>query len=122
KRGSRRLDRRAAGQRDEGGRGIQCTDGAIREPGAGGRDRSDQGGPLGVAERRIDRVAAPDDRGGHLADSRKESERCVAGWWHGGHVLTSVSIMSLQARVRTRAERACKECGNRPTWSCGGPD
>ena len=37
----------------------------------GRRDRSDQGGALGAAERRVDRVAAADDRSGHLADSRK---------------------------------------------------
>ena len=46
---------------------------------AGGRDRSDQGGPLGAAERRVDRVAAADDRSGHLADSGKEHERRDAG-------------------------------------------
>ena len=34
-RGSRRLDRRAARERDEGRRGLQRTDGALREPGGG---------------------------------------------------------------------------------------
>ena len=57
---------------------------------AGGRDRSDQGGPLGVAERGVDRVAAADDRSGHLADSGSAD-----GWRHarrrryGRHVLGS---------------------------------
>ena len=45
----------------------------------GRRDRSDQGGPLGAAERRVDRLPAADDRSGHLPDSRSRPAR-VPRW------------------------------------------
>ena len=68
-RGPRGRDRRAAREGHEGRRGLQRADRTVREPGEGRRHRSDEGGPLGPAERRVDRVAAADDRGGHLAGS-----------------------------------------------------
>ena len=82
-RGSRRLDCRAAREGDDGRRGLQCADRAVRGPGRGGRDRSDQGGALGAPECRVGRVAPADDRGRHLARFPTPVRRapCLAAAW-----------------------------------------
>ena len=54
----------------EGQRGLQRADRDLRRPRQGGRDRSGQGGPVRVAERRVDCLAAADHRSGHLAARR----------------------------------------------------
>ena len=96
---SRRLDRRPARQRNEGRRGLQCANGAVRGPRRGRRDRPDQSGPIGASERRVHCVASAHDRSCHLADSRRPSERGGGDGRHGRrHVLTR-----LKAVRRTRA-------------------
>ena len=54
---------------------------------AGRRDRSDEGGALGAAERGVHRLAAADDRSGHLPDAGTAQECRGAGWRNGRHVL-----------------------------------
>ena len=73
----------------EGRRGLQRADRAVRESRPGRRDRSDQGGPLGAAERRVDRLAAADDRSGHLADPGSAQERRGGGRRHGRRLLAA---------------------------------
>ena len=73
-------------------RGVQRADRAVRGPRRRRRDRSDQGGPLGAAERRVDRVAAADDRSGDLPDSGSGSGERHARRRHGhGHVTGAVA-------------------------------
>ena len=57
---------RGCGPRDEGGRGLQRPDREVREPGRGGCHRPDQGRPLRLAERGVDRLVAAHHRSHHL--------------------------------------------------------
>ena len=61
---SRRLDRRPARERAERRRGLQRSDGTLREPGKRRRHRPHEGRPNGAAERGLSRIAAADDRSG----------------------------------------------------------
>ncbi len=87
-----RLDRRSEGPRDGTGRRLQRAHGNLREPRQGRCHRSGEGRALCPAERLLHRVAAADDRGPHLRDSRGEEGRAGdAGWRrrrHGRDVLT----------------------------------
>ena len=90
---SRRLDCRAAGEGDDGQRGVQCADRAVRRPGRRGSDRSGQGGPLGTSACRVDRIAPADDRSRDLPDSRSGSgERHVSRRHGHGHVTESGAV------------------------------
>ena len=118
-RGPRGLDRRAAGEGD-GTRGrLQRADREVREPRAGGRDRSDQGGPLRTAERGVDRIAVADDRSGHHADSGKEHGRRDAGRRHGRR---NVLRSSVHEQVRRPSNARCADGlirhvrGKSPSW------
>src|SRR5204863_8686431 len=78
-----------AGEGNEGRRGLQRTNRTLRKPGAGRRDRSDQGGPFCAAKRGLDCLAAADDGSRHLTDSGKASAGRAVRRWHGRHVLKS---------------------------------
>ena len=52
---------------------LQRADRHVRRPGEVGRDRSDQGDPLGSAERRVDRFADADHRSHDRRDSGEEA-------------------------------------------------
>ncbi len=80
-------------------RRLQCANRAVREPRRGGRDRPDQGRPLGPAERRVHRVAPAHDRSGHLADPGTTSERGSADGRHGGRYVLTPTARSA-SRVR----------------------
>jgi chaperonin GroEL len=103
---ARGLDRRAAHARDERRRGLQRPERALRESGAGRRDRPDQGCALSAAERRVHRLAPADDRGGHFDDARVRSEWGGGAGRHGWHgrrrdVLTMAAADTLPTRKDT---------------------
>ena len=70
KRGSRRIDRRAAREGDEGRRRVQRAIGTVRGLGESRRDRSGQGRAVGPPARRLHCVAPADDRSRHLSAGR----------------------------------------------------
>ena len=102
---------RVKDMKDEEGFNAQTE--TVREPCPGGGDRSDQGGPLGPAERGIDRVVAAHDRSGHHADSGKEPGRGDAGRRHGRRHVLRRSIITDGEHVSHAGQRGCSEEGAR---------
>src|SRR6185436_5681977 len=86
--------------------GLQCTHGRVREPGRGGRDRPDQGGPFRAAERRVHRLAPAHDRGAGVRDPRGEGRQGSGGRRHA-------------ARRRLLSRLHQPFC--RPGGACGSP-
>ena len=73
----RGLDRGRQGEEREGRLRLQCRDGDLRGPHQGRRDRPDQGGALGAAERGERRGSAPHHRGDDRGEAGEEGARCA---------------------------------------------
>ena len=73
---------RQQGGRRQGQLRLQRPDRRVRRPGRHGRDRSDQGGAHGAAERRVGRGPDPHDRrhGGGAAEGREADGRARRAW------------------------------------------
>jgi chaperonin GroEL len=72
----RGLRRRGEGARDAAGRGPQRRDRRVRRPDEGRYRRPGQGHPLRGAERRVDRLAAADDRGARGGEEGRGAGGC----------------------------------------------
>ncbi len=90
-RGERRTGGLRGGREGEGRQGdgirLRCRIERVRGPDAGGDHRPDQGGADRPAERRLNRLAPPDDRGAHHGHPRREGGHAGHAAWrrHGGH-------------------------------------
>src|SRR5262249_9557777 len=115
------VDRRVEGQGSEGRGRLQRPDGQVREPRAGGGDRSHQGRALGATELVVDRVAAAHHRSARIRDSGREEGSAGAGRWrYGGNVLTWKSeVESRKSKVESRKSRVQEE--GPASSRCAGP-